>query len=200
MSSTDDVPPGYLGDVDVSFFSSASDLSFSSDSMCDGSEARERCSPRIMEWLASPRPPCTCNIEAQTDREVVPELWEEGAGTEHSRAHLYCNQGRPYCPFGASRCFSCMSQEGGESSSSDSDLDGLGKMPIMSPSRIWGWLYEYLSEENAGKSVSPTGHNSKTSQARFDGRENYFGVVELLAPLEGRGDKACIPVEWRFML
>ena len=34
----------------------------------------------IVKWLVPPCPPCTRNIEMQTDREVVPELQEASAG------------------------------------------------------------------------------------------------------------------------
>ena len=72
-----------------------------------------------------------------------------------------------------------MAQEGGESNWSDLSADGLGKMPVPTPEG--GWLEDYLSRENAVKSVAdvwhsssicavfPTGHNSDSSQARFGG-------------------------------
>ena len=87
-----------------------------------------------------------------------------------------------------------MAQEGGESIFLDAD--GLCKMPIETPSQRWGWLFEYLPEENAGSSVAslwhpssacavcPTGHNSNSSQVRFDCGGHYFGDIELPEPLE----------------
>ena len=61
-------------------------------------------------------------------------------------------------------------------------------------------MFKCLHEENdAGSSVAglwhsssvgavcPTGHNSDSSQARFDGGAHYFGDVELVEPLEGVG-------------
>ena len=132
----------------------SSDSSFSSDSLIGGPEARERCSGPILKWLTSPRPPHTCNIGVQTDREVVPELQEAGAQAKHCWAQWRCYQGLPCCHFGAFRCFSYMAQEGGESNFSDSDVDGLGKIPIETPSWRCDWLFEYLPEEDAGKSVS----------------------------------------------
>ena len=102
----------------------------------------------------------------QTDREVVPELWEEGTITKHSGAHWRCYQGRPYCHFGAFCCVSCMAQEGGESNLLDLDANGLDKMPIPTPSWRWDWLYEYLPEENAGKSVADLWHSSSVGAVR----------------------------------
>ena len=97
----------------------------------------------------------------------------------------------------------CMAQEGRDSNLSDSDADGLGEMPIDTPSRRWDLLFEYLPKENAGSSIAglwrsssvgavcPTGHNSNSSQARFDGGEHYFGDVEFPAAPEGREAGSC---------
>ena len=76
----------------------------------------------VVGWLAPPCPPHTCDIEVQTDREVMPAKREEGARTVHARAHWHCFRGHPYCDFGAFHCCSCMAQEGGESNWSDSSV------------------------------------------------------------------------------
>ena len=76
-----------------------------------------------------------------------------------------------------------MAQEGRESNWSDSSADGYGNMPELTPSS--GWLEDHPLQETADQSVAglwhlssvcavgPTGHNSDSSQARFDGGE-YF--------------------------
>ena len=63
-------------------------------------------------------------------------------------------------------------------------------------------MFKYLPEENAGRSVAslwysssvgavcPTGHNSDTSQAWFNGGEHYFGDIEVSAPPEERRTRA----------
>ena len=109
--------------------------SFSSDSLLGVLKASEQCSSPIVKWLVPPCPPHTHNIEVQTEREVVKELQEEGTGTEHCGTQWRYYQGLPYCHFGTFSCFSCMAQEDRESSSSDSDADGLNKVPIWTPSR-----------------------------------------------------------------
>ena len=88
----------------------------------------------IVKWLVPPCPPCTRNIEIQTDREVVPELQEASAGPSTAEyigvviSRVFLIITLELC------CFSCMAQEGGESNLLDSDADGLGKMPIETPS------------------------------------------------------------------
>ena len=108
-----------------------------------------------MRWLAPPHPPCTPNIEVQTDHVRVRE---EGTRTKHSGAHWRCFHGRPYCHFGVFHCYSCMAREGRESKWSDSNTDGSGKMPVST--LLNDWLETYLSQENAGKSVACLWHSS----------------------------------------
>ena len=101
-----------------------------------------------------------------------------------------------------------MAQESGESNLLDSDADGLGKMPIQTPSRATSWLADYLRAENgAGSSdarlwyfssvtvsaVHPTGNNSDSSQVRFDDVACYFGDVELAEPMEEDRSAAAAP-------
>ena len=65
-------------------------------------------------------------------------------------------------------------------------------MTVLTP--LSGWLDDYLLGRDAGRSVTgmwhsssvcvvrPTGHNSDSSQAQFDGGEYLFGYVELPSP------------------
>ena len=85
----------------------------------------------------------------------------------------------------------------------DLSADGLGKMTITNPS--CDPLDKYLPEKNAGKSVTGlwhssfigavchTGHTSDSSQARFDGGDQYFRDVEFPVPPRGESNWGLVP-------
>ena len=109
---------------------------------------------------------------------------------------------------------SCMAQEGRESNWSDSSANGLDKISVSTPSG--GWLEDYLSQKNAVKSVAgvchslsicivcPTGHNSDSSQVRFDDGEHFLVMLSCrrlrMGRLPGPCPRAWILVDLRIML